>query len=84
MPTPGGLPKAGEVWELQVDVMGDKGPLQRFVVTERSPGEYWSIRTIDAQGRRNLLVDAPYFLSRGELRYIGVAGPKTKKKLGLG
>jgi hypothetical protein len=83
VPTPTGLPRVGEVWELETVVMGDKGPRQRAVVLARSGGSYWAL-TVYIPGRgRVLWVDAPYHFGRGELRYIGPAGPETRKKLGL-
>lgn len=89
MPTPGGRPKAGEVWEWTFRVYDSKPTKTRitkirFVVLERSRGDYWALRVfIPGQGRK-LWVDASYRLSRGELRYIGPAGPETRKELGLG
>lgn len=88
MPTPGGLPKVGEVWELTRRVFGltpTKTRVQviRFVVLERGRGDYWSLRVyVPGEGRR-LWVDATYYFKRGEFKYIGPAGPETKKKLGL-
>jgi hypothetical protein len=32
---------------------------------------------------RQLWVNPAYYLSRGQLRYIGPAGPETRKKLNL-
>lgn len=90
MPTPTGLPKVGEVWEKQVNVLGEVGPKIRFVVTERSRGDYWAMRVayiVTRDGRnyweRELWVDCAYGLQQGWYKYIGPSGPKTKKQLGL-
>jgi hypothetical protein len=83
MPTPTGLPKVGEVWELQVDILGDKGPVQRVVVLERTKGDLWALRVISAKHKRELWVGAAYWLKIGWLKYIGPAGPETRKRLGL-
>jgi hypothetical protein len=82
MPTPTGLPKAGEVWELSVVIGRPPGP-QQVVILERSRGDYWSLR-VYANGRGIMLwVDAPYWLKKGWIKYIGEAGPKTRERLGL-
>lgn len=85
MPTPTGLPKAGEVWERQP--FDTRLEPQRFVVLKRGTGSYWSLRVAyrkDGRYVRDLWVDPAYALSRGMLKFIGPAGPKTKKELGLG
>lgn len=85
MPTPGGLPKVGEVWERQP--FDTRKKPQRFVVLARGRGDYWSLRVAyqkDGQYVRDLWVDPAYAFSRGMLKYIGPAGPETKKALGLG
>jgi hypothetical protein len=89
MPTPTGLPKVGEVWELAISIPGRQIRPRRVVVIERSAGEYWSLRvayrtTPDGPWQRHLWVDASYHLRQGWLRYIGPAGPNTKASLGLG
>lgn len=95
MPTPTGLPKAGEVWSHQVTILGKSGPKRQFVVLSRSGGDFWSmniaepLRPLDDGGRppgyhRRLMIDCAYSLSQGWLKYIGPAGPKTRKELGLG
>jgi hypothetical protein len=44
MPTPSGLPKVGEVWELAIKIPGHPVTPKRVVVIERSGGDYWSLR----------------------------------------
>jgi hypothetical protein len=83
VPTPGGLPKAGEVWERTITILRDVGPTVRVVVLERSRGDYWALRVIDSKGRKHLWVDGAYALQQDWLKYIGPAGPETKKRLGL-
>lgn len=84
MPTPSGLPKVGEVWERTIKLPPDGRPFTYgFVVLERGRGDYWSL-TVHVRGRAELWAHASYWLRQGELRYIGAAGPKTKKRLGLG
>lgn len=89
MPTPTGLPRVGEVWERTFRLPpepGHKVQIQkiRFVVLERGTGSYWSLRVHTANGDDQLWTDASYWQRNGQLRYIGLAGPETKKKLGLG
>ena len=83
MPTPTGLPKVGEVWELSVRIPGRPVVPQRVVVLERIPGSYWGLRVYTERRERKLWVDPAYWLKVGWLKYIGPAGPETKKKLGL-
>jgi hypothetical protein len=84
MPTPGGLPKTGEVWQRTWRLPPDWKPnIRRFVVIERSRGDYWSMTVWTPDAGRQLLVDPAYWMSRGELRYIDKAGPVTRKKAGL-
>lgn len=85
MPTAiGGLPRRGEVWERRFRFPpGWELNVVRFVVLERSGGDYWSLRVFVPGKGRQLLVDPAYWLSRGELSYVGPAGPQTRKKLGL-
>lgn len=83
MPTPTGLPKVGEVWELRVAIPGREVIPQRVVVTDRSGGEYWSMRVWHPTRGRELWVDAPYHLRVGWLKYLCPAGNETRKKLGL-
>ena len=84
MPTSTGLPRVGEVWERTYRAAFGETHSFRFVVLERGRGDYWSLRGfIPGQGK-SLWVDASYWLKQGELRYIGPAGPKTRKALGLG
>jgi hypothetical protein len=84
MPTPTGLPKVGEVWELEVKVPGRESKPIRVVVLERGRGDYWSLRVYDPRkNERVLWVDPAYWLQMRWLKYIGPAGPNTKKKLGL-
>jgi outer membrane lipoprotein-sorting protein len=85
MPTPTGLPKVGEVWQLDIPIPGRPRDPQRVVVVERTPGSYWGLRVYSARTRkRTLWVDGAYWLSQGWLTYVGPAGPQTKRKLGLG
>ena len=83
MPTPKGLPKVGEVWE--VKPYGQAEHTYRFVVMERSRGDYFSMRVYapSRQPRLLLMVDPAYQLRHGWMKYIGPAGPETKRKLGL-
>jgi hypothetical protein len=87
MPTPGGLPKRGEVWESTRTLPGQETHTTRFVVLERGRGDYWSMRVfIPGKGPgkgKQLWVDPAYQMKMGELKYIGPAGPETRKKLGL-
>jgi hypothetical protein len=84
MPTPAGLPRAGEVWERTIKLPQDAQPeTVRFVVLHRNGGEYWSLLVwVPGQGRQ-LWVDPAYWLAKGWLRYIGTAGPRTRAELGL-
>jgi len=91
MPTPTGLPKKGEVWEKRTRTRATsptraRYSAVRFVVLERSRGDYWSLRVAirtDQGYRKELFVDPAYWLEQGWLIYIGPAGPETKKRLGL-
>ncbi len=84
MPTPTGLPKVGEVWERTLKLPPDWTPhVIRFVVLARGTGSYWSLRVYIPDKGRELWVDPAYQMKQGELKYIGPAGPKTKRKLGL-
>lgn len=65
MPTPTGLPKAGETWRMRrgsevVDV----------VVIKRGSGTYWSLTVRGPDGRTRLWVDASYYVKVGELTYL--------------
>jgi hypothetical protein len=84
MPTPTGLPKVGEVWESTRKLPPDWTPhVTRFVVLERGRGDYWSMRVyIPGQGKK-LWLDPAYQMMMGGLKYIGPAGPETRKRLGL-
>jgi hypothetical protein len=84
MPTPGGLPKTGEVWERAIQLPGRETARARVVVLERTRGDYWGLRVYVPGEGRKLWVDPAYWLSQGWLTYIGPAGPETKRKLGLG
>lgn len=84
MPTPTGLPKTGEVWELRVKLPGREVEPQRIVVLSRSRGDYWALRVATRKGGRwstHLWVDATAHLKYGWLRYIGDAGPNTRREL---
>jgi hypothetical protein len=85
MPTPTGLPKVGEVWELREKLPPTWEETRlRVVVLSRGSGSYWSLRVSDGSpDNRRLWVDASYYFNRGMLVYIGDAGPNTRKKLGL-
>jgi hypothetical protein len=85
MPTPGGLPKRGEIWTRTTRLPPDWKPnVITFVVIERGKGFYWSLRVhIPRIPMTQLWVDASYWLKQGELKYVGPAGPETRKKLGL-
>jgi len=84
MPTPTGLPKVGEVWEQTRCLSPDWKPsVTRFVVLERGLGQRWSLRVYVPGHGRKLWVNGAAWLARGQLRYIGPAGPETKRKLGL-
>ena len=85
MPTPTGLPKVGEVWERTVKLPPDWTPhTTRFVVLERGGGNYWSMRVYVPGKGRDRWVNPAYAMKMGQLKYIGPAGPETKKRLGLG
>jgi len=84
MPTPTGLPKTGEVWELQVRVMGKAGPTSRFVVLSRTRDSYWAMRTASRRGGEwvsQLRVDCAYHLKMRELRYVGPVGEISRAEL---
>lgn len=85
MPTPGGLPKAGEIWE-RTFKLPPKWELTTFsfIVIERGRGEYWSLRVFMQGYGKMLWVDASAWFKQGQLKYIGQAGPKTRERLGLG
>jgi hypothetical protein len=84
MPTPTGLPKVGEVWERTQKLPPDWTPhVTRVVVLYRSRGDYWALRVYIPGKGRTLWVDPAAWFARGELKYIGPAGTKTKRKLGL-
>lgn len=88
MPTPTGLPKRGEVWELTVPALGVipagwKPTPIRCVVLERGTGSYWPLRVYVPGRGGTQWVDSSYWLSKGWLRHIGPAGPDTKARLGL-
>jgi hypothetical protein len=84
MPTPTGLPRVGEVWERTIKLPPDWAPhVTRFVVLERGRGDYWSMRVYVPGKGSSLWVDPAYDMQMGHLKYIGPAGPETKKKLGL-
>jgi hypothetical protein len=77
MPTPTGLPKAGEVWERRFRLPPD-WQLQtgRVTILERSGGSYWSVRVRlhkpeEHQPPVQLWVDASYWHSKGEFVYVG-------------
>jgi len=90
MPTPTGLPKVGEVWEKtsKLPKPGGRGwdvTVTRFVVLERTSGDSWSMR-VHVSGDRvkqRWWSDVAYWFSTGCYKYIGQAGPETKKRLGL-
>lgn len=92
MPTPTGLPKVGEIWEHTRSLPPDWKPQTvRFVVLARGRGDYWSLKRailVEENGRKffklHLWVDPANAFRLDELKYIGPAGPKTKKALGLG
>jgi hypothetical protein len=83
MPTPTGLPKVGEVWERKFGYPRSEDVPVRFVVLRRSAGEYWALWVYIADSGKSLWPDASYWMSQGELKYIGPAGPETKKRFGL-
>lgn len=71
MPTPTGLPKVGETWKHTQKLPPDwKEESTEFVVLERGRGDYWSLRVKYPDGRVRLLVDASYFLQKGELTLV--------------
>jgi hypothetical protein len=91
MPTPGGLPKVGEIWEKRVRRMAGSGDPVRFVVLERTSGSEWGMRVayiVERDGRklweRTLWVDCSYGLQQGWYKYIGPASAEVKFELGLG
>jgi len=86
MPTKrGGLPQVGEVWERTYKAPPDWTPqITRFVVLHRGRGDYWSLRVYIPGAGRKLWVDPAIWFRLGELKYIGEAGPETKRKLSLG
>lgn len=83
MPTPTGLPKVGEVWERKAWYPGDGWVTTRFVVLQRGRGDYWSMRVYVPGRGRQFWVDPAAWFAKGELKFIDVAGPKTKRKVGL-
>lgn len=84
MPTPTGLPKAGEIWKLAIHVPGQPIVPQFVVVIERGRGDYWSLRVGSRKGERSLWVDASYYLRQGWLTYVRDAGPQTRQRFGIG
>jgi hypothetical protein len=46
MPTPTGLPKVGEVWERTFSQPPAEPVVTRFVVLERTAGDYWARGTV--------------------------------------
>jgi len=83
VPTATGLPKVGEVWELDIPLPNKPSEPIRVVILERGRGGYFSLRVASADGQRHYWVDPSYWMKKGWLRYIGPAGPKTRAKLGL-
>jgi hypothetical protein len=84
MPTPGGKPKVGEIWEHRSSLPPDwKVVKHQVIVLEVNRGSYWSMRVANSKGERALWVDAAYWFSQGDLVYIGEAGPKTRKRFHL-
>jgi hypothetical protein len=73
MPTPGGLPKAGErveLYALDHDTYTWSEYQNTGTVVERGRGEYWSLTVLfDGQSRSTLLVDAPYLWRVGALKF---------------
>jgi len=82
MPTPTGLPKVGEVWELDIHIPGRENEPQRVVVLERSRGDYWALRVVNAKGKRALWVDPAYWLQQGWLKYVGPGWAHDQKEAG--
>jgi hypothetical protein len=77
MPTPSGLPKAGERWRhswtLPVSRDGKtvwESGFEDFTVISRGGGEYWSMRVRYDNGRVKLLVDPSYWLATGNLKFL--------------
>jgi len=83
MPTPTGLPKAGEVWQRTHALPGREPVSFQFVVLARGGGSYWSLRVYVPGKGRVLWVDPAYWFAQGQLAYVGPAGPETRAKLGL-
>jgi len=84
MPTPTGLPKTAEVWERTITLPPDWTPhVTRCVVLKRGTGSYWPLSVYVPGAGQVLWLDAAYLLARGSLKYIGPAGPETRKRLGL-
>lgn len=86
MPTATGLPKVGEVWELHIVVLGKPEPKRQFVVLERGRGDYWSMKVaipVESGWARTFWVDCAHWMKQGWLRYVGPAGPKTRREVGL-
>lgn len=86
MPTPAGLPKVGEVWELRKRIPGKPVVPHRVVIIERSAGSYWSVRVgWKEQGKwqRRLWVDASYHFQQQEFKYVAPAGDNVLRELGL-
>jgi hypothetical protein len=89
MPTPTGLPKSGEVWELQIPLppgSKDRPTTQavRFVVLSRTRDDYWAMQTASrrrGQWRQQLRVDCAYHLSKRWLRYVGPVGESSMREL---
>lgn len=86
MPTPTGLPKPGEIWERTIKRPPNFRPesVQFIVLERRGSGSQWSLRVYLKNHGERTWVDAGFLFGSREFQYIGVAGPKTKKRLGLG
>lgn len=71
MPTPTGLPKVGEKWQMASTLPPD-WETERVVVTilARGTGSYWSVRVRLPDGQVRLWVDASYSLTKGEFTYV--------------
>jgi hypothetical protein len=93
MPTPTGLPKPGEVWRRTYSLPPDWIPeTVTFIVIRRGRGDYFALwvhvhsvngEPVAPAQQQKLWVDAAYWHSRGELAYVGKAGPETRKRIGL-
>lgn len=57
---------------------------QRFTVLARGTGSYWSLRvSVPEKSGTHLWVDCAAWMQMGELKYIGLAAPEEKARLGL-